>query len=254
MSPSKPVLQLIVVVLTHNEERNLPECLRSVVARVSDVHLLDSGSTDATAAIIRDFRMPAHTHPFAGVGQQLNWAIETSSHAHPWPFHLDAAERMTPELEADLRELLARSPGEASFLVASKLIPDGCWLRYSSDYTGYPARLFHQDRLRCLGSASTGIAWARRKGTPCGSTPLESRPPAAKVHRIGADPEGKAGRCRRGHPPVLRSWPLERRLGRSSPDPYQAVDKVSFCEVVRTIRLPGSIGRRRSSSDMSRPK
>lgn len=95
MSPSKPVLQLTVVVVTHNEERNLPECLRSVVARVTDVHLLDSGRTDATAAIIRAFCVPAHTHPFAGFGQQLNWAIETISHAHPWPFHLDAAERIS---------------------------------------------------------------------------------------------------------------------------------------------------------------
>ncbi len=45
--------------------------------------------------------------------------------------------------------------------------------------------------------------------------PLDSRPPAATVYRIGVDPYGKVRRCRRGHPPVLQSRPLERRSGRS---------------------------------------
>lgn len=150
MNPGHPLLPITVVVLTHNEERNLPECLRSVVGRVADVHVLDSGSTDATVAIARDFGVPVHTHPFAGFGQQRNWAIDTIPHAHPWTFHLDADERMTPGLEIELRELLARSPAEAGFFVASKLMLDGRWLRYSSGYPVYQVRLFHRDRLRFM--------------------------------------------------------------------------------------------------------
>ena len=46
------------------------------------------------------------------------------------------------------------------------------------------------------------------------------RHPAAKVYRIGADPEGKAGWRRDGQTPSLRSRPVERRSGRSSPEPY----------------------------------
>lgn len=150
MNPSQALLPLTVVVLTHNEERNLPECLRSVVGRVSDVHVLDSGSTDATVAIARDFGVPVHAHSFAGFGQQRNWAIDNIPHAHPWTFHLDADERMTPELEAELHQLLARRPPEAGFFVASKLILDGRWLRYSSGYPVYQVRLFHRDRLRFM--------------------------------------------------------------------------------------------------------
>jgi glycosyltransferase involved in cell wall biosynthesis len=150
MNPSHPLLPLTVVVLTHNEERNLPECLRSVVGRVSDVHVLDSGSTDATAAIARDFGVPVHTNPFAGFGQQRNWAIDNIPHAHPWTFHLDADERMTPELADELRQLLVCRPSEAGFFVASKLILDGRWLRYSSGYPVYQVRLFHRDRLRFM--------------------------------------------------------------------------------------------------------
>jgi glycosyltransferase involved in cell wall biosynthesis len=72
MNGHQSVLPLTVVVLTHNEERNLPDCLRSVVGRVADVHVLDSGSTDATSAVAREFGVPVDTHPFAGFGQQRN--------------------------------------------------------------------------------------------------------------------------------------------------------------------------------------
>lgn len=150
MNGHQSVLPLTVVVLTHNEERNLPDCLRSVVGRVADVHVLDSGSTDATSAVAREFGVPVYTHPFAGFGQQRNWAIDNIPHAHPWTFHLDADERMTPELCAELSERLARDPPEAGFFVASKLTLDGRWLRYSSGYPVYQVRLFHRERLRFM--------------------------------------------------------------------------------------------------------
>jgi glycosyltransferase involved in cell wall biosynthesis len=150
MQSTHPLLPLTVVVLTHNEERNLPDCLRSIVGRVSDVHVLDSGSTDGTLTIANDFGVPVHTHPFAGFGQQRNWAIDNIPHAHPWTFHLDADERMTPELYEELCDLLARDPAEAGFFVASKLMMDGRWLRYSSGYPVYQVRLFHRERLRFM--------------------------------------------------------------------------------------------------------
>jgi glycosyltransferase involved in cell wall biosynthesis len=150
MNDTTPVLPLTVIILTHNEERNLPDCLRSVIGRVAEVHILDSGSTDRTAVIAREFGVPMHTHPFAGFGQQRNWAIDNIPHAHPWTFHLDADERLTPQLCAELHERLARDPAEAGFFVASKLTLDGRWLRYSSGYPVYQVRLFHRERLRFM--------------------------------------------------------------------------------------------------------
>lgn len=148
MNVDGSALPLTVVVLTYNEERNLPACLRSVVGKVADVHVLDSGSTDGTSAVAREFGVPVHTHRFAGFGQQRNWAIDNIPHAHHWTFHLDADERMTPELCEEIGKLIATDPPEAGFYVASKLIMDGRWLRYSSGYPVYQVRLFHRDRLR----------------------------------------------------------------------------------------------------------
>lgn len=141
-------LPLTLIILTQDEEKNLPECLRSVIGRVDDIHVLDSGSTDGTVALAHGFGVPVHVHPFSGFGQQRNWAIDNIPHAHRWVLHLDADERMTPDLEAELRQLLAADLSEAGFYVPSKLMLDGRWLRHSSGYPVYQVRLFHRDRLR----------------------------------------------------------------------------------------------------------
>ncbi|XZE55515.1 glycosyltransferase family 2 protein [Planctomycetaceae bacterium SH139] len=141
-------LPLTVVVLTFNEEVNLPACLDSLRGRVDDVHVLDSGSSDRTLEIANSYHVPVHHNPFAGFGQQRNWAIDHIDHAHPWTLHLDADERLTTELVAELTELLAANPPEAGFYVPNKLIFGDKWLRYSSGYPIYQVRLFHRQRLR----------------------------------------------------------------------------------------------------------
>lgn len=141
-------LPLTVIVLTMNEERNLRPCLQSIIAHVEDVHILDSGSTDATLEIARELGVPVHTNRFTGFGQQRNWAIDNIPHRHDWVLHLDADERATPEMLAEMQALLAHDPVEAGFYIANKLILDGHWLRYSSGYPVYQVRLFHRARLR----------------------------------------------------------------------------------------------------------
>jgi glycosyltransferase involved in cell wall biosynthesis len=141
-------LPISVVILTQNEERNLPDCLRSVIGKVADIHVLDSGSTDGTVTVARSFGVQVHVHPFAGFGQQRNWAIDNVPHSHPWILHLDADERMTPALEAELRQILVKAPSEAGFFIANQLMLGGHWLRYSSGYPVFQVRLFHRDRLR----------------------------------------------------------------------------------------------------------
>ena len=147
-SPWDNKLPLTFVILTRNEEHNLPKCLASLMRYANDVHVLDSGSTDSTVAIARAHAVTVHTNPFNGFGRQRNWATDHIPHAHPWAFHLDADERLTSELADELRLLLATDPVEAGFYVPNKLLLGGHWLRYSSGYPVYQVRLFHRDRLR----------------------------------------------------------------------------------------------------------
>jgi glycosyltransferase involved in cell wall biosynthesis len=136
-----------VVVLTLNEEASLPDCLASA-AGLGDLHVLDCGSTDATAAVARAHHAAVHVHPFEGFGRQRNWAIDHIPTRHDWHLHLDADERLTPELVEEITRTLAADPPAGGFLVPSKLMFAGRWLRHAGQYPAYQVRLFHRRRLR----------------------------------------------------------------------------------------------------------
>jgi hypothetical protein len=136
-----------VVILTLNEEINVRECLASC-AWSDDVHVLDSGSTDRTAEIVRSLGAGFWHNPFRSFGEQRNWAIENIPMRHEWVFHLDADERFTPELAHAMGELLKSNPTEAGFHIPQKLMFMGRWLRRSAAYPNYQMRLFHTRRMR----------------------------------------------------------------------------------------------------------
>ena len=138
-----------LVVLTLNEEDNLADCLASA-AGFEDVHVLDSGSTDRTAEVARTCGAAVHSHPFEGFGRQRNWAIDHVPARHDWQLHLDADERLTPELVAEIGDALKGEPGVGGYFVPSKLMFAGRWLRRAGQYPAYQVRLFHRGRLRFL--------------------------------------------------------------------------------------------------------
>jgi glycosyltransferase involved in cell wall biosynthesis len=136
-----------VIILTCNEEANLGPCLDSLAA-FDDVHVLDSGSTDATVELARRRGVAVHSHPFTSFGAQRNWAIDNVPARHPWVLHVDADERVTPELAEEIARTVAADPAEGGFQVPSRLMFGGRWLRHAGDYPTYQVRLFHRDRLR----------------------------------------------------------------------------------------------------------
>lgn len=136
-----------VIVLTLNEEAALPDCLASA-AGLGDLHVLDCGSTDATVAVARQCGAEVHVHPFEGFGRQRNWAIDHVPARHDWHLHLDADECLTPELLGEIRRTVAGDPPIGGYLVPSKLIFAGRWLRHAGQYPAWQLRLFHRRRLR----------------------------------------------------------------------------------------------------------
>jgi glycosyltransferase involved in cell wall biosynthesis len=145
----RTMIPVSVVVLTFNEERNIADCLASLQS-FEDKHILDSGSTDATIARARELGAAIHFNPFTSFGQQRNWAIDHIATDHSWVLHLDADERMTPALEAEIRALVGADRNEGGFRVPSKLMFAGRWLKHAGDYPNYQVRLFHKDRLRFI--------------------------------------------------------------------------------------------------------
>lgn len=146
--PSSPPCS--VVVLTLNEERNLPECLASLEG-FADVHVLDSGSTDATHAIADQAGAKVAVNRFRSFGDQRNWGHDNLTLMHDWVLHLDADERMTPALRAEIGSVLASDDGSlAGYYLAEQTVLHGQWLRWAGQYPRYQARLVHRQRMRFI--------------------------------------------------------------------------------------------------------
>lgn len=102
------MIDVTVVILTKNEEKNLPDCLRSLEGFARRAVVVDSISDDATCAIAREMGADVYVHPFETHARQFNWALDNVNITTKWTFRLDADERLTPELKAELTELTAK--------------------------------------------------------------------------------------------------------------------------------------------------
>ncbi|HZW06535.1 MAG TPA: glycosyltransferase family 2 protein [Phycisphaerales bacterium] len=136
-----------VVVLTLNEANNIRECIASC-AWCDDVHVLDSGSTDGTQLLAEQAGAKVWFNRFESFGKQRNWAIDNIRLKHDWVLHLDADERCTPELIAEIDAVLKGNPSEAGYYLANQMVLMGSWIRYASGYPAYQMRLFHKGRMR----------------------------------------------------------------------------------------------------------
>jgi len=142
-----------VVILTLNEEHNLPGCIASL-AGVDDIYVLDSGSTDRTTLLARSLGARVAINPFTNFAQQRNYAHDNLPFLHPWVFHLDADERMTPALLGELRAMASAQSGDARKLdgawVAPRMLWEGCWVPRCTDYPAWQARFCYVHGFRFI--------------------------------------------------------------------------------------------------------
>jgi glycosyltransferase involved in cell wall biosynthesis len=140
--------------ITLNEERNLPRCLRSLAPLVDEIVLVDSGSTDRTLEIAREFNARIVHQTWLGYVAQKNVALEQA--AHPWVFSIDADEEISAELAAAIVQLkgspaLESSPAPNGYRVSRLVHYRGRWIRHGDWYPDRLVRLFRRDEARFTG-------------------------------------------------------------------------------------------------------
>lgn len=141
---------LSVIILSFNEEANLPACLDSLDGLRSEVIVLDSFSTDKTPEIAQSRGVSFYQHVFENYAAQRNWAQHNLPIQTRWVLHLDADERLTPGLVSEINEVLEHPGSETSgFLFRKRTIFMGRWIRHGGHYPTYHLRLFRTDNGRC---------------------------------------------------------------------------------------------------------
>jgi glycosyltransferase involved in cell wall biosynthesis len=136
------------LVITLNEAAHIEACLGSV-AWADERLVVDSGSTDGTAEIAARCGARVIMRAFDGYSNQKNFGAGEA--AHDWILSVDADERVTPALAAELQAALA-SPGDAAgFRVPRVTFHLGAWIRATDWYPDYQLRLYDRRRARWNG-------------------------------------------------------------------------------------------------------
>jgi glycosyltransferase involved in cell wall biosynthesis len=142
-------MSISVVILSLNEEANLPGALESLRGLCDDVVVFDSHSTDRTTEIAVAAHARVVTRTFDNYAAQRNAAINDVKYKHPWLFMLDADERVDPALWQEMTALVCSAP--ANLAIARMRRKDyfmGRWLRRSSGYPTWFGRLMKIGRVK----------------------------------------------------------------------------------------------------------
>jgi glycosyltransferase involved in cell wall biosynthesis len=146
-------LNVSVLILTKNEQADLPGCLDSV-QWCNDVHVFDSGSTDATVALaqargaaVTTRSYPHSDAPFGGdEAEHRTWGLRHIAFKHEWVLLLDADERATPELIAAMQSVLRQGSACAAYRIQRRDHFLGTWIKHVTP-SPFNIRLIRPERV-----------------------------------------------------------------------------------------------------------
>ena len=150
---SMPAISAILI--TYNEEADLPQALESLRGVADEIVVVDSGSTDRTQEIARDLGARVVVRPFTNYGEQKNFAAAQA--AHEWLLSLDADERLNEELRASLAAWKRSEPQYRAYRINRKPNYLGGWIRHSGWYPEYCTRLYRRDAGRFVGALHESV-------------------------------------------------------------------------------------------------
>ena len=128
-----------VVIAAHNESANIESCLASV-SWAAEAIVVENDSTDDTIVRARNVGAKVISPAFTTIGIARNFGIEIA--AHPWILVVDADERCTPELAAELRKLVAAGPRNEAYRIPRRKYFLGREIRHGGWERDRPVRFF----------------------------------------------------------------------------------------------------------------
>jgi len=135
-----PKPRLSVIIITKNEAQHIHDCLASVQF-ADEIIVVDSGSIDATVALCQPFTSHVYVHDWAGFGVQKNRALSYAT--GDWVLSIDADERVSPALQAQILSTLQHSQHNALYIPRTSSYC-GRFIHHSGWSPDYVLRLFRR--------------------------------------------------------------------------------------------------------------
>ncbi|MCX5859339.1 MAG: glycosyltransferase family 2 protein [Proteobacteria bacterium] len=134
---------LSVIIITLNEEKNLPDCLASA-AFADEIVVVDSGSTDLTRELAEKHGARVIRQDWLGYGKQKAFALTQAR--KPWVLSLDADERVSPGLAAEIQKILGGEAGPDGFYARRQNYFLGRMMRHGGWERDWVMRLFRKEK------------------------------------------------------------------------------------------------------------
>lgn len=136
-----------VLILTKNEEQDLPECLKSV-AWCDDIHVFDSYSDDRTVGIALAANAHVTQRKFDNWSAHQNWGLANIPFKHPWVLYIDADERVSSGLRESIKSFNSNTTQIVAYEIQRRDFAwDGTWLKHAQMSPFY-LRLFRPEKMR----------------------------------------------------------------------------------------------------------
>lgn len=136
---------LSVAIITKNEVSNIRGCLKSV-SFADDIVIVDSGSTDGTLDIAREFGCRVFDEPWKGYGPQKDSAIRKCT--HDWVLIIDADERMPEETRDAIIRAIGSDGDCSAYSFTRKNYFHGRWIKYCGGWPDRQLRLVLKSKGR----------------------------------------------------------------------------------------------------------
>ncbi|HOQ98993.1 MAG TPA: glycosyltransferase family 2 protein [Anaerolineae bacterium] len=137
--------RLSTITLARDEEANIAACLDSLAWADERIVVLDPRTHDRTAELARQAGARVVARPFVNFCDQHQAALALPE--NDWVLSVDADERVTPELAAEIRQAIAQ-PSPVGWWVPRQNIIWGRWIRHTGWYPDYQLRLMRRSRVR----------------------------------------------------------------------------------------------------------
>jgi len=153
------MVDLTVIILTKNEEKNLQKCVESFRGIVKRFVVVDSLSTDGTKELAENLnrelqklgsRLDFYENPWKDYATQFNWGLEHTKITTAWTMRMDADEELLPELAEEIDKKLPGLPMETTGVILRRRVYFmGRWIKHGGRYPEKLLRIFRTGNAVC---------------------------------------------------------------------------------------------------------
>ena len=138
--------RLSAAIIARDEAERLPDCLASLRGLADEIVVLDTMSADATPDIARRAGARVERHAFEGFGPSKQRSVDLATGT--WVLSIDADERVTPALAAEIRRVIASADAAAGYEVRWEVYFLGHRMRFGGLGSKWVLKLFRRDAAR----------------------------------------------------------------------------------------------------------